>query len=223
MHCIRKQIFVLLIFSGLYSCSTLKDSPKYQLSNDVYKFGHRGPKYTNAYVFVDGDSVSVFSVTNSKQQIAIDPSKDYFFIKNSFDLDVMTVPFKYRPATSGLPRQLNTEFNGNAFIGYRIDRFRLRVLQTPFGRKNKIIHRGITLGAFGGLGSTNISPSTTQNQTADEYNALILTRGLGIMIGINNLTVGLGAGWDYVTDRDKEIWIYQNKPWYGLTVGLNLN
>lgn len=42
------------------------------------------------------------------------------------------------------------------------------------------------------------------------------------MVGINNLTVGLGVGWDYVTDRDKDVWIYQNKAWYGLILGLNL-
>jgi hypothetical protein len=164
-----------------------------------------------------------FSAVDSKQNIALSRAKNYFFVKNSFDVDVMTVAFKYRPGTAGLPRQLNTEFNGNAFVGYRIDRFRLKRVPTPFGTKNKVNHRALTFGAFGGLGSTTISPSTTQNQTSDDYNALILTRGLSIMVGINNLTVGLGAGWDYITDRDKEIWIYQNKPWYGLTVGLNLN
>lgn len=43
------------------------------------------------------------------------------------------------------------------------------------------------------------------------------------MIGVNNLTVGVGVGWDYLTDRDKAIWIYQNKPWIGVTIGLNIN
>ena len=43
------------------------------------------------------------------------------------------------------------------------------------------------------------------------------------MIGLKTLTVGFGVGWDYLTDRDKNIWIYQNKPWIGLTLGLNLN
>jgi hypothetical protein len=32
------------------------------------------------------------------------------------------------------------------------------------------------------------------------------------MFGLNNLTVGAGVGWDSLTDRDKNIWIYQNKP-----------
>lgn len=222
MHSI-KIIPTLLFLLCICSCGTLKDSPKYQLSNDVYKFGYHGGKFENAYVFVKEDSITVFSVDNNKTPVVIDRSKNYFFLKKSFDLDVMTVPFKYRPGSSGLPRQLNTEFNGNAFVGYRIDKFRWKIIQTPFGAKNKISHRAVTLGGFGGLGSTIISPTITRNQTADEYNALVLTLGLGVMVGINNITVGLGVGWDYLTDRDKDIWIYQNKPWYGLMLGLNLN
>jgi hypothetical protein len=59
--------------------------------------------------------------------------------------------------------------------------------------------------------------------TTAEYSGFVLTRGLAAMVGVNDLTFGIGVGWDYLTDRDKDIWVYQNKPWYGLTVGLNLN
>jgi hypothetical protein len=86
-----------------------------------------------------------------------------------------------------------------------------------------MLHRGVTVGAFGGIASTGVTPWTTNNLSSDEYNGLILSRGFALMIGLNTLTVGLGVGWDYLTDRDKRIWIYQNKPWYGLSVGLNLN
>jgi hypothetical protein len=68
-----------------------------------------------------------------------------------------------------------------------------------------------------------MTPWTTNNQMMDEYNGMVLARGLTGMVGINALTVGIGVGWDYLTDRDNDIWIYQNKPWYGLTIGLNLN
>ena len=68
-----------------------------------------------------------------------------------------------------------------------------------------------------------VSPWTTNYKTTDEYNAFILSRGFAAMVGFNNLTVGLGIGWDYITDRDKDIWIYQNQAWYGLTLSLNLN
>ncbi|MFN3840039.1 MAG: hypothetical protein ACK4RF_04960 [Cyclobacteriaceae bacterium] len=68
-----------------------------------------------------------------------------------------------------------------------------------------------------------ISPWTTNNQITDEYDGFILSRGLSAMAGINNLTVGVAIGWDYLTDRDKVVWIYQNKPWVGLMIGLNIN
>ncbi|HNU42133.1 MAG TPA: hypothetical protein PKH83_06555 [Cyclobacteriaceae bacterium] len=45
----------------------------------------------------------------------------------------------------------------------------------------------------------------------------------GTMAGPNTLTVGFALGWDYMADENKTIWIYQNKPWFGLSIGLNIN
>jgi hypothetical protein len=205
------------------SCGALRNSPKYQLSDDVYEYRQKGNKYQKAWAYVNGDSVRILSYKNPAQVIVPEARTDQFFLKRSFDVDVMTVGFKYRPSIADLPRQLNTDFNGNVYLGYRLDRFRMSHKDTPFGRKTDFGHRGITAGVFGGIGSTAITPWTTNNLTTDEYNGFILSRGLAVMLGVKDLTVGLGVGWDYVTDRDKDIWIYQNKPWYGLTVGLNLN
>ena len=86
-----------------------------------------------------------------------------------------------------------------------------------------MLHWGLSGGVFGGFGSTPITPWTTANRTMDEYNGFVLSRGVAVMGSINRLTVGLGVGTDYLTDRDKDIWIHQNKAWYGLTIGINLN
>lgn len=212
----------LSLLAILNACSSIKDSPKYQLSDGIYEFKQSPDKYRKAFVYVN-DTVSIFLKENPKERFTTDKLKDQFFRKRSFDIDVMTIPFKYRPATGSIPRQLTTDFNGNIFIGYRIDRFRVSYTETPVGWKQSGKHRAFSIGGFGGLGSTSVTSSTTNNQSTDEYSGVILTRGLAAMIGVNNLTVGVGIGWDYLTDRDKGIWIYQNKSWYGLTVGLNLN
>ena len=212
-------LFVLILLSG---CSSFKDAPKYQLSDGEYRFKQTGEQYQKAYVHRDEDTTRIV-LSTSKTAFVPDPAKDQIFVKPSFDIDVISVLFKYRPATSSLPRQLTTDFNGNAYFGYRIDRFRIRYKETPFGRKQTYHHRGLTVGTFFGLGATSVTPSTTNNQTTDDYNGLVLTRGLALMFGVNNLTVGFGVGWDYLTDRDQDIWIYQNKAWYGLTLGLNIN
>ena len=220
---VNKSKEILLLLVVLNACSSIKDSPKYQLSDGRYEFRQPGAKYKKVLLYVKEDTVRIFLEGKIKEPFIPEPLKDQFFLKHSFDIDVITVPFKYRPITIGLPRQLTTDFNGNVFIGYRVDRFRLINRETPVGWKQIYKHRGLSIGGFSGLGSTAITPWTTNNKTTDEYNGFILTRGLALMVGVNNLTVGIGVGWDYLTDRDKDVWIYQNKPWYGLTLGLNLN
>ena len=205
------------------ACSTLRNSPKYELGDDYYTFKMKGEQRQKAFVHVDEDTIKVLPENTSQPPIRLYPNEDYFFEKSSFDVDLVTVGFKYRPARPTLPRQITTDFNGNVYLGYRLDRFKVRYNTTPAGLLKRYHHRGISAGAFLGIGSTALTPWTTGNQMADEYSGFILSGGVAFMVAFNNLTGGLGIGWDQITDRDKNIWIYQNKPWYGLTIGLNLN
>ncbi len=221
----KTTISSLLLALLLASCATInKDSPRYILSDGKYSFKQPGEEWRKVYVYVnDDDSVNIFADVTNTQQIKPQVSKDEFFIKRSFDLDVIAVPFKFRPMSVNLPRQLTTDFNGNILLGYRIDRFRLVHKKTPIGTRRFYKHRGISFGGFGGLGSTAVTPWTTNYMMNDEYNGLVISKGVAVLAGISNLTVGVGIGWDHLTDRDRSIWIYQNKSWYGVTIGLNLN
>ncbi len=217
------SIFFILI--GLFtSCGSFKKIPESELTDDYYLFRQQGERYTKVYVHILQDSLAIIPLnTTIGQVITSKPGKDQFFLHRSFDIDVLTVPFKYRPSSKGFPRQLNTEFNGNVFLGYRWDRYRIHENVTPAGMRKRLQHRAFTFGTFGGFGTSSVGPFTTNYLITDEYNGLILSRGLSAMVGLNKLTVGLGIGWDYLTDRDKDIWIYQNEAWYGLTLSLNLN
>jgi hypothetical protein len=207
-------LFVLITLAG---CAGLN---KYQLKNDYYEFHQPGQPSTKVFVRVNEDSVEV---TTLDESIEVIRGQDEYFIKKSFDIDAMTVLFKYRPSSMGFPRQINSSFNGNVYVGYRIDRFWLDYKNTPAGMVKELKHSALTVGGFGGIGTAFISPWSTNYRTTDEYDGVVLTKGVAFMVGINSLTVGFGVGWDNLTDRDKDIWIYQNKPWYGLTLGLNIN
>jgi len=211
------KLLGLLSLISLAGCAGLS---KYQLKNDYYDFHQPGQPSTKVFVRVKEDSIEVTKLDESTEVVR---GQDEYFIKKSFDIDAMTVLFKYRPSSMGFPRQINSSFNGNVYIGYRVDRFWLDYKNTPAGMVKELKHSAITMGGFGGIGTAFISPWSTNYRTTDEYDGVVLTRGLALMVGINSLTVGLGVGWDYLTDRDKDIWIYQNKPWYGLTLGLNIN
>lgn len=217
------KIFLLVLsFAGLlFSCGSINNQPKYQLGDDYYKFKNDKGQFVNAYVVLSEDSISV--ITNDKTRLLTDQKKEQVYLKPSFDIDVLVTVFKYRPSITKFPRQLTTDFNGNLYFGYRLDRFKVLLKNNPIGITRQIRHRAMSVGGFTGIGSTSISPWTTHQRTTDEYNGLILSRGIALMLGVNNLTVGIGAGWDYLTDRDKNSWIYQNKPWYGLTLSLNIN
>ena len=214
----------LLILGVLFlqSCATQKDSPKYQLSEGYYKFRQTDSKYRKVYIKAEDDSVKIYPIDGGPP-LTIIPAKDEYFRTNSLDIDVMTILFKYRPKSTTIPRQLNTNFNGNVYLGYRVDRFQVDFEKTPAGQKKSFRHNGLTFGLFGGIGSTAVNPWTTANQITDEYDGVVLSRGFAAMVGLNSITVGIGVGWDYLTDRDKKVWVYQNKPWFGLTLGLNLN
>lgn len=214
----NRLLFALCILMS--SCATTSTLPKYQLGDDYYKFRDANGHYTKVYVDIEEDSIKIMKDGSS---FTLKPGESQKFLKPSFDVDVLVTVFKYRPSTMDFPRQLTTDFNGNLYFGYRLDRFKVHHINTPKGQIRHTRHKAVSAGVFGGMGSTSITPWTTNQGTTDEYNGFILSRGIALMFGVNNLTVGAGVGWDYLTDRDKNIWIYQNKPWYGLTLSLNLN
>jgi hypothetical protein len=180
-----------------------------------------GDSVTQVYAKTESDSVSVYLLVPNSVPSAWRSTQT--LTAQAFDIDVLTIPFKFRPSAKGLPRQLTTDFTGNLFLGYRADRYKPNRKPTPAGFERGVKHRAYTIGAFGGIGTSSISPWTTNNRTQDEYNGFILSHGLSGMVGISNLTVGVAVGWDYLTDRDRAIWIYQNRPWVGLALSLNLN
>jgi len=212
-----------LMLSGCSSVGKLTES---ELESGKYHTRTPGGSgKSTVYVEVQGDSADIVALDNNGNStgtpVRISPGQ--MLRKPSFDIDVLVIVFKYRPELPSLPSQLTTDFNGNVFFGYRNDWFTLHEKKTPLGVRRRISQKSISVGVFGGLGTTFISPWTTNNQTTDEYSGFILTKGISAMLGVRSLTVGLGIGWDNLVDRDKDIWIYQYTPWYGLTLSLNLN
>jgi hypothetical protein len=219
-----KYFLICFVMLGFFSCRSLTSLSDTTMNSGYYQYYQRNRPWQKVYVQLSEDSLTVLRIDDKGNKKGIIPaSTSQLFIQPSFDIDVLTVPFKYRPAMANLPRQLTADFNGNVYFGYRLDRYNIKNHQTPEGVLKHVKYSAITVGTFGGLGTSSITPWTTNSQITEEYNGLVLTRGLSVMAGINNYTVGLGVGWDYLTDRDKGVWIYQNKPWYGISISLNIN
>jgi len=96
-------------------------------------------------------------------------------------------------------------------------------LNPPDIYQRQINHFGFSGGLFLGLGNTALNPSTTDNNISIEYDGLVLQKGIAGIVAVNKLTIGVSLGFDKLLDKNSKTWIYQNKPWFGLMLGLNLN
>ena len=231
-----RSAYMVIFF--LASCSTLKDTSKYQLNDGFYKVKMSDGKMTKVYVLAGSDSIKAYrkqdlsskKIDTVKSTLILFPSQkpekftDHSFRRTTFDFDVLTVLFKYRPSIKGFPPQFNATFNGAAYFGYRTDIYKLSYRSTPLGIfKRNVTHYGYSFGFFTGLGSARIDEYVTQNALSIEYDGLVNLSGFAAIIAIDKLTAGITVGADHLLDRNSSLWVNNGKPWIGLSIGLNIN
>jgi hypothetical protein len=220
----------------LASCNTLEKASLHGLNSGYYKLESDTIKAQSGYLDVTDEKIDVYH--HIKQQ----PDKQPFltiplttatdslvfspmvFKKQSLDVDITSILLKYRPSVYGLPAQLTTDLNLALYVGWRYDSYYMKSKRDPLGRSyHKMSNRGYDFGVFAGSGTTLISPFTTQNKRAEEYSGMIIQAGIAGFIESNIASFGLAVGYDYLLSPDREVWIYNNKPWVGFVVGIALN
>ena len=234
---------ILAVFSLVLiacSCGPIRNSTKYEFANGHYTSKIFSQQKERVYLVNDEDFVLIYPLKRFAKILIVDTSKNsrvalpqlftdteqkhYAFHKRSFDVDFLTIPFKYRPPIKSVPRQFNANLNGGVYLGYRNDSYVVRYNKDPLGNyARQTTHFGISMGGFVGLGGTAMNPWVSNDQIQLEYDGLVWTKGIACIIGLDKITIGLSMGWDHLLDQNKQLWIYQAKPWIGLVFGLNLN
>ena len=231
-----KQYFLLLIFFSATGCRMIKENTSYSMESGWYK-STISEKSQLFWVQFTDTVIQLFPFQTKKEvnknnpfifsfnEMAQPGSPAFLKLsKSSLDIDVLTIPFKYRSSIAGFPNQLNTNFSTAIYAGFRNDRYRFFFSTNPVGGQRKELkHFGIGVGVFTGLGSTAMNPWTTQDQVQSEYDGFVFMNGIAGIVAVSNFTFGVGIGLDALLDKNKRYWIYQHKPWIGLTVGLNIN
>lgn len=230
-----RYIFISIVFVVLLSaCNAIEKASMHGFDSGYYKF--ESEKITrNVYADISAEKIDVYSETDKQPDtgvllsvslLASDSNiiRPMVFRKQSLDIDLTAILLKYRPSVYGLPGQMTTDFNIAIYAGWRHDNYSIKGRINPLGRRYpKVIHRGYDFGFFGGPGATLISPFTTQNNRTDEYSGMIVQYGIAGFIESNSASFGIALGLDYLLNSDRQIWIYQNKPWVGFIVGVALN
>lgn len=225
----------LLLMVSLSACSVFEKSSRHGFNSGYYHFRSDNGLKNKVFQDISEDSIIAYPVHGKAPDkdpvmgISLQP-KDTLdkhpekFGKNSIDIDITTILFKYRPAVHSIPAQLSTDFNAALFTGWRHDHYHLETYSHPFRHDHyEAVGRGFDVGVFAGVGTTPVNPFTTGERVTIEYNGMIFQYGLAGFIESNVASFGIAAGTDYLMGPDRKNWIYHQKPWFGFIVGIALN
>lgn len=231
----RKQLTIAFaLLCTLPGCSVLKRSSNKELTDGTYRTRVNG-KQQQVYVTVSEDTIAVHDIFGntvdsasirrfSKQELDAAKTNGKTFRRSSFDLDLLTIPFRLRPAMQGVPLQLNTNINASAYLGYRNDYHIISYKKGKLKQSDRTVHHyGYSAGLFSGIGNTFMSPTNTAGAINQEYDGVTWLKGIAGFVAVNNYTLGVAIGMDHLLDENNNTWIYQGKLWYGLAFGINLN
>ncbi len=141
----------------------------------------------------------------------------------TFDVDLFTVLFKYRFQQPQRAGELLTSTNVGAYMGIRYDRARYRTIQNQFSFRSEIRPLSVGIGGFVSVNSVVVNENNTAGRFTGDYDALGVNYGLASIFGYRSVTAGLAFGFENLADGNNPLWVYRNKLWLGLTIGLNIN
>ncbi len=233
----KKLLYIFIIVNIIllnYSCTAVNkinsiDSGAYKraiILNDDTKMK---TVLKNAQVWDLGDSIRIgyMDFKDSSGEVLMytpDYNSRLILYKTSFDIDILSLPFKIRPGIAGIPTQMNSNFNAAFYVGKKFDKIVVSSAMNYAHSKDRVIlSGGFGGGAFAGLGSVTINEHVAKNMVDIEYEGLALVTGVAGIYDAEAFNIGLAIGIDHLFDKNRHHWIYQNRPWIGVLFGLNLN
>ena len=227
-------VVLLLLFS---SCVSLGKLTRHDFSSGFYKLKVHGAELSRVYTEVIEDSIIVYPVNSDGKgfpdfsssrgmRVSRVKSDNYFykscFTNNSIDVDLTSIIFKSRHSRDDVPNQFSADLNFAIFAGFRRDFYKIVSPVNPFHEARSYIrHIGFDLGLFAGIGSSPVNPTVTNNNINQEYDAMIFQKGIAGFISINKMSIGLAVGFDNLLDKNKALWIYNQKSYLGLIISVS--
>jgi hypothetical protein len=235
------RISILLIMGLLIflsdGCVSVDKLSRHDFDSGFYKLKREGADPVNVYSDVTGDSVVVYSmkVEGNKETpdisscvgtkiSSIKPGDNFYnscFVQNSVDVDLTTVLLKLRPSSKNVPNQLSYSVNAALYIGLRRDYYKFITNKSPLREEYTFIRQiGFDAGLFAGIGITPVNPFVTEGNETLEYDGMVFQKGIAGFFTIDRMSVGFTIGFDNLLDHNKNVWVYTNKPYIGLIIGI---
>ena len=141
-----------------------------------------------------------------------------------FDVDAITVPFRYRFRQGRtIPGGFVSNPNVGIYAGWRTDMVTHQIQYTRNLCLSELSTVAFGFGAFSSINPVYVSPWNTDYGVDVEYDGLGVNYGVAAIAGYRQMTVGLLLGFELLLDENHIHWVFHNKPWIGVSLGLNLN
>jgi hypothetical protein len=229
-------LFFVLLLSN--SCVPVEKIARHDFDSGFYKLKTQSGNSSDVYINVVDDSITVYPLVIEGKNESPDINSfmgintknirkdNYFyrscFINKSVDVDLTTVILKYRPPQRGVPNQLSSNVNAAIYMGFRKDFYKIIPYTSPLNEESSFIRQiGFDAGIFTGLGITPLNPTVTHNAITQEYDGMVFQKGVAGFITFDNISVGIVFGIDNLLDKNRSSWIYNQKPYLGLIIGIS--
>lgn len=147
----------------------------------------------------------------------------FYYQLTGFDVDLFTVPFKYRFAQRSRAGELSTSANVGVYTGIRYDLGRYRNIYYRRERRSDVESFSFGVGTVLSIDPVTVNEFNTDGRFRGEYDAVGLSYGVATIVGYKALTAGLTVSFENLADRNNHLWVYRQKPWLGVLIGINLN
>lgn len=144
------------------------------------------------------------------------------YLSSSFVFQAITIPFKFRPEIDDLSYEVTTGVNAGLAFGKKWTKSSVRpIYEKDYNMiayyKNDI---SFSILPFCGLTTIKHEANNTDPSISSSRNIIGLNYGISGIFELNKLNVGFAYGFDVGLGEGKADWIYQNKKWYGVIIGL---
>lgn len=232
------NIFVAVAIGAvLVECGSLENLAKHEFADGYYTLKSCEIPVTKVFAEISDDSIHVYPLANNGLSrkpeksnatavslTEISPGGYLYgstFSRTYLEVDLIAILFKYRPSHCCVPPQLNSNINAAAYLGYKADKFKINTNISPLGRPHSQIQNfSYDGGIFAGIGVTPINPTVTLDRVAQEYDGIVFQKGVAVFVGTDFINIGLACGFDNLLDMNKKKWIYNQKPWFGFSIGI---
>lgn len=145
------------------------------------------------------------------------------FNDNKLVFQTLTIPFKIRGKEGDIPSTVATNFNAGIAYGHQ---WNLSRAYPIYGEDEKMVgyeleQLSFSLAPFAGLTTVALTAKNTEPDITTDQTVIGLSIGAAGVFSFNRLNLGLALGIDHGFGKAND-WIYQDKLWTGIVIGLDL-